>query len=224
MARKSTGKRNNTSAAKRSAASGRTQRRSSTAERQRIVEREERRALIRSEAAVIFVFALSVLLFLSNFGLCGAAGAFLKRLQLGLFGVPGYLFPFFLLISVIYGVSNRDNGKALVKIPAAFGALLLSGGLLHLFLGEPFEGGKSAAAFFLSGKGGGVLGGFLYGLLHSVFGSIGAFLILTVLLIFLLVIITERSFVNAVKSGGRKAYRHAQEDLERQREERRIRA
>lgn len=224
LARKSTGKRNSTSAAKRSAASGRTGRRNSAAERQRIIEREERRALIRSEAAVIFVFALSVLLFLSNFGLCGAAGAFLKRIQLGLLGAPGYLFPFFLLISVVYGVSNHDNGKALVKIPAVFGALLMSGGLLHLFFGEPFEGGKSIGTFFFSGKGGGVLGGLLYGLLHSVFGSVGAFLILTVLLIFLLVIITERSFVNAVRSGGGKAYRHAQEDLERYREERRIRA
>lgn len=225
LARKTTGKRNSTSSAKRSAASGRTgQRRSSAAERQRIVEREERRALIRSEAAVIFVFALSVLLFLSNFGLCGAAGAFLKRVQLGLFGVPGYLFPFFLLISAVYGVSNRDNEKALVKIPAAFGILLMLGGLLHLFLGENFEGWKSAATFFLSGRGGGVLGGLLYGLLHSVFGGVGAFLILTVLLIFLLVIITERSFVNAVRAGGGKAYRHAQEDLERYREERRLRA
>ena len=50
---------------------------------------------------MIFFFALAILLFLSNFGLCGTVGAFLKRLQTGLFGIPGYIFPVFIAAGIV---------------------------------------------------------------------------------------------------------------------------
>ena len=46
----------------------------------------EQEGLLRAEVIVLGSFALAVLLFLSNFHLCGFAGDFLRGIQLGLFG------------------------------------------------------------------------------------------------------------------------------------------
>ena len=187
-------------------------------------EHLERQKLYRSEAIVIFTFVASLLFLLSNFGLCGAAGASLKGLQLGLFGVLGYVFPLFLIVSVVYGIANRENGRALFKIPAAVLAALSLGGMIHLFAGEASVGAEDAAALYQSGSGGGLLGGMLSLALKHLLGSAGSFLVLLMLFIFMLVVITERSFVGAVGRRGNQAYRRAQQDLEHYREERRIRA
>lgn len=187
-------------------------------------EHLERQKLYRSEAIVIFTFVASLLFLLSNFGLCGAAGASLKGLQLGLFGVLGYVFPLFLIVSVVYGIANRENGRAMFKIPAAVLAALSLGGMIHLFAGEASVGAEDAAALYQSGSGGGLLGGMFSLALKHLLGSAGSFLVLLMLFIFMLVVITERSFVGAVGRRGNQAYRRAQQDLEHYREERRIRA
>ena len=177
-----------------------------------------------AEAAVIFFFALALLLFLSNFGLCGAAGAFLKRVQTGLFGSMGYLFPILTVAEGVYGIANRDNTRALMKIPAAFFLMIAAGAMLHLFGGTEEDAASGAAALFEAGRGGGLLGGSLCGFLKSSFGTIGAFLILAVLIILLAVAITERSFVGLVRQGSGRAYRRARDDFDTYREELRERA
>lgn len=48
---------------------------------------------LASEILIIFVFLVSILLFIGNLGLGGAVGNLFKGFQLGLFGVAGYLFP-----------------------------------------------------------------------------------------------------------------------------------
>ncbi len=47
---------------------------------------------------IICSFAVAILLFLSNFGLCGIVGQILKGMQLGLFGILGYLLPLLIFI------------------------------------------------------------------------------------------------------------------------------
>ena len=167
---------------------------------------------------MIGLFALALLLFLSNFGLCGAVGGFFRSLQTGLFGVLGYIFPVFLAGTAIYALASQGTGTAFVKIPAAFFVYVTLAALVHLFGGG--EPGKKIGELYAEGAGGGVFGGVLCGALRSVLGTIGAALVLIVLFILLMVLITERSFVGAVRSGSGKAYRHAREDLGHYREER----
>ena len=56
-----------------------------------------------------------------------------------------------------------------------------------------------------SGKGGGLIGGLLAEGLISIIGTVGAYLVILVLIIISAVCITEKSFVNLVKSGSGKA-------------------
>ena len=62
------------------------------------VEKSGTGAFMGTEVAIIVSFAISVLLFLSNFGLCGFVGSFLRSTLLGVFGVMGYLVPFLLFM------------------------------------------------------------------------------------------------------------------------------
>ena len=186
--------------------------------RKKEAEREENQEKLKAEAVIIGLFALSVLLFLCNFGLCGVAGGLLRALQLGLFGALGYLFPVVLFLSGVFRMSNRDNPAALKKIPAAFIAFISIAGIIHLFFGESLEDAGSLAAFYREQAAGGLIGGMLAGACRAIIGKAGAFIILLVTFIISMVCVTEKSFVNAIKAGGEKAYRHTREDIERHRE------
>ncbi len=177
---------------------------------------------IRAELLIILSFALAVLLFLSNFHLCGAAGDFFRAVQLGVFGVIGYAVPIFLFTGTCFYMSNQGNRTAAVKMAAVIVGTITLCAFLQLFFGitlteeqSLFEYYKSSSA---NGAGGGLLGGLVCHLLISVLGKVGAGLVLTVLLLICIVFITEKSVVKVVQKSGNAAYQHAREDMDRRRE------
>jgi len=60
----------------------------------------EQEDFIGAEIKVLLSFALAVLLFLSNFHLCGAVGGYLRGLQLGIFGMVGFIAPLLLFVGI----------------------------------------------------------------------------------------------------------------------------
>nr|WP_252198584.1 DNA translocase FtsK [Clostridium sp. MCC353] len=170
---------------------------------------------------MIVSFAISVLLFLSNFKLCGMAGDFLRGVQLGVFGMVGYIFPLLLFVGTCFYMSNQGNPIAVLKLTAVIAAVLTLCGLAQLLFGS-YQEGQGLTQFYkasaASGMGGGWLGGMLTYAMKSALGTVGTYLVLIVLFIICGVIITERSFVSVVKKGGDKAYQHAKEDIGRRRE------
>lgn len=182
----------------------------------------EQEGLVCAEMIVLGSFALAVLLFLSNFHLCGFAGDFLRGIQLGLFGLPGYVAPLVLFIGTCFYQANRGNQIAMQKTIASAAAFFLLCGFAQMIFGQQPEAGKGILEYYRlsasSGMGGGLFGGLLFGGMRSVLGGIGAFLIMAVALILCMVCITQRSFVKAVKRHSDVAYQHAREDMERRRE------
>ncbi len=202
---------------------GSTGRSGTSAKKQETYEEEGLPAFLGPEVMIILSFMAAVLLFLSNFHLCGVVGDFLRRLQLGLFGVVGYILPFFLFIGTSFYMANRGNRKAVIKLAAVTGGLLAICGLAQMIFGAALEPGGSLLSFYQlssEGKGGGLIGGGLSFGLQSVVGSIGAYLILLAVLIICGVCITEKSVVNVVKTGSGRAYQYAKEDAIRRKEER----
>ena len=182
----------------------------------------ERPEFLGSEMVIIGTFALAVLLFLSNFRLCGVVGDFLRSLQLGLFGMIGYILPLALFVGVCFYYSNKGNPVAVVKLGALAAAALVLCALGEALFGDPFQAGLKLTDFYRSssatGLGGGILGGAISHGLYSLVGKVGTYLILLVLLAISLVLITERSLVSFVKRGGVKAARYAKEDMDRRKE------
>lgn len=182
----------------------------------------EPESFIRAEVFIILSFALAVLLFLSNFHLCGVAGDFLRTLQLGVFGVVGFAAPLLLFTGTCFYLSNRGNKAAVVKILAVVVAVLTLCSFAQLFFGSELSGEKGILEYYnlssVNGKGGGLVGGILCGMLTSVLGKVGTFLVLFVCFIISAVLITEKSVVRAVQKRGDAAYRYAREDMDRRRE------
>ena len=182
----------------------------------------EQEGLVRAEVIVLGSFALAVLLFLSNFHLCGFAGDFLRGIQIGLFGLPGYVAPLVLFIGTCFYQANRENRIVLQKTVATAAAFFLLCGFSQMMFGQQPEAGKGIFEYYrlsaASGMGGGLFGGLLFGGIRAFIGSIGAFLVMAVGMIICMVCITQRSFVKAVKRHSDVAYQHAREDMERRRE------
>lgn len=175
-----------------------------------------------TEVAVIVSFAVSVLLFLSNFGLCGAVGDFCRKVMLGIFGSMGYAAPVLLFLGTCFYMSNRGNYRAFLKMGAVAVVLLALCGLDQMMFGGGMKEGWKLSQYYVQsgagGDGGGFAGGALVMILSSALGSVGTYLVLIVALVLGAVCITEKSLVSLVKKGSGRAYEYAREDMNRRRE------
>lgn len=177
---------------------------------------------IHSEVVIMMSFAAASILFLSNFGLCGVVGQFLRSVQLGIFGGIGYIAPVLLFAGTAFFLSNQGNPRAAFKLASFVLALVSLCGFLQLIFGvSPGEGTTLIDIYLeasVSGRGGGLIGGLLAEGLSAIIGVVGAYLVIIVLLVISGVCITEKSFVDLVKNGSGKAYRHARENIDIHRE------
>lgn len=216
----STKKRKTAAEPKTKAKSGRTAKANETAN-------PESGSFIRAEVMIIVTFACAVLLFLSNFHLCGVVGDFLRSVQLGIFGMVGFLFPIVLFVGACFYLANRGRRGVIRKLVATAVALVVLCAFCQLLFGADPGANEGIFAYYrLSAEnvlGGGLVGGLVKKGLTTVIGTVGAWIVLLVLLMICLVIITERSIVNAVRKGGGTVYQHARDDVGRMREQQRER-
>lgn len=179
--------------------------------------RTEEESAITNEIILIGVFALSILLFLCNFGIIGPVGNAVSHVMFGIFGMMAYVVPVLIFLGIAFGISNKGNMFAAFKIAAAVLLILLIGVVLELIGGQVPSMGKYSVELLYtvsadSKAGGGVLAGSLAYLLNHFMGMVGAVLLVIVLAIICLVVITEKSFVSGVRVGGRKVYESAREE------------
>ena len=178
---------------------------------------------ITSEIILIGVLALTILLFLCNFGVIGVIGNQISRVMFGIFGTMAYALPVLAFIAIAFGISNQGNRIASMKLTAGIILFFLLGVVCSLlFQGGTLSMDYSIRELYLESAekrlGGGVISGSLAWGLHRLLGMVGTVLLLLVLVIICTVIITERSFVNGVKTSGRYVYETARSDAQRYRE------
>lgn len=146
----------------------------------------------------------------------------MRTVQLGLFGLFGYVVPLLLFTGTCFYLSNRGSRTATVKLLAVIVAGIVLCAFLQLFLGIQLTGEQSLLEYYRSssagGTGGGLIGGVVCHVLTSFMGPVGAGLVLFVLLLISVVFITEKSVVRVVQKSGNAAYQHAREDMDRRRE------
>lgn len=170
-------------------------------------------ASFKNEVTLWAVLAVSIILFISNFGIAGGVGRFLSGLIFGLFGIAAYIFPLALFAGTAFFISNQDNPVAAVKTAASALFFLFLCMFLELITGSA----KSASpidSFLWSRKGkggGGLFGGLLTWLIRPHLGTVSAYIINIIALIICLVLITQRSILKPIGSGGKKAYRMAKD-------------
>ena len=76
----------------------------------------ERQQAFKKEIFLWIVVAVSILLFISNFGIGGHLGNAVSGFLFGLFGMMAYIFPLVLLVGSFFAVSNKGNSYAIMKL------------------------------------------------------------------------------------------------------------
>lgn len=219
----------NRSGAKRKSSSGRSSSRSSnTVKKKSTASRNVRQSQpmdieIKNEVILIGVFALAVFLFLCNFGIVGVFGNTLSNIMFGIFGLPAYIAPVLFFLAVAFGISNRGNSIAVRKLVAAVILFLLIGMVCDLLTGVWQEDSLYSVREIYDRcskehSGGGIIAGTLTYLGIHFLSMVGTMLLMIVLAVISLVIVTEKSFVSGVRSGGQRVYERTKEDASIRRE------
>lgn len=170
-----------------------------------------------SEVALWILLAVSILLFISNFGVGGKIGNWASSLMFGLFGLMAYIFPVLMFIGLCFLISNKRNHFAIFKLIASILLFCAFCMFLQLIVQDKTMASAeiiSSAYQYSSEKeiGGGAFGGFFVWLCVPNFGVPGSYVIAIAVMLVSLVLITERSILRGMKRGGQKVYESARED------------
>ena len=172
------------------------------------------------EVLVLTVLAVSILLFISNFGIGGIIGNAVSRFFFGIFGWMAYIFPVVLFFGTAFAAANRGNPLAVWKMSGLILLFLCLCGLVHLITlgyvaGDTISGYYQVCAQRKSG--GGLLGGGIAKILCTAFGTLGAYVVLVILLVISAIIMTQKPLLAPLKVKGEKAYQEAKENRIRRR-------
>ena len=186
------------------------------------IDNNEQLDFLNSEILMIALFCVSLVLFLSHFGLIGVVGKYLRIFQLGVFGILGFAVPMFVFVGGAFLLSNIGSSLAKIKFAGVLMAVLAIDALISLF-GIPNLKEFGIMRFYTEGWYGGFIGGGLGLLISSVLGKIGAIIFFIAVFIISIVILTGKSFVSIVKTGGQMTISRAKNDVARVMEQRKQR-
>ncbi len=179
---------------------------------------------VKNEVMLIVIFAVAIFTFLCVTGLIhGTAANGIRDIMFGLFGFLAYAVPVIIFLGFAFGISNKGNTVAVVKLVSCVVLVFLIGILAFLIMKQNDLIGESVVKeLYQTSKekrgGGGVLFGVLgYGM-YQLIGFGGTLFAVLVLAIISIVFITEKSFLSGVKRGGAYLIETAREDAVRMRE------
>ena len=174
---------------------------------------------------LIAIFAVAIFVFLCVVGVIhGTAANGIANIMFGLFGLIAYLIPIFIFLGFAFGISNKGNTVAVIKLISAGVLIFLLGIISYMLIDqeslivsdslvtELFRSSKEAKA------GGGVLFGLIAHGLYQLIGFGGTLFLVIVLGIISIVFITEKSFLSGLRKGGSYLIETAKEDAARRRE------
>ncbi len=197
--------------------------RGAAAGRTSVREAEPMDLAIRNELVLIGVLALAIFLFLCNFGVVGVVGDLVSDVMFGIFGLISYAAPVLFFLAVAFGISNKGNRIAVRKLVAAVVLFLLVEMACDLLTGGWNENSFYRAKDLFercsrNHNGGGLIGGTLAYLSYHFLSMVGTVLLMVVFAVVCLVVITEKSVMSGVKSGGQRVYEKTREDVYNRRE------
>lgn len=158
---------------------------------------------------MILMLLVCILLFISCLGAGGKVGSAVGSFLFGLFGVSAYIFPFLLFYLYVFilvnigrkGVVSRSVTLSILYIfICALLQFILYGYQTDVTLGDLYL--ESAAGH----SGGGLLGGMLVQLFGSLFGRVGACLIIIVGIVVCAMLLTQKSILQFVRKKGSEVY------------------
>lgn len=191
---------------------------------------------VKIEIMLIVFAALTVFLFLCNFGICGSFGNSISNIMFGIFGITAYIMPivFFWIGSLL--LSNGPAPAALRKIFSGLLILLVFGMFFELISGRIQTMNSYSAADIYTAcskeqNGGGFIGGSITYLIYHNLSLAGTIIVMLVAGFTGVAVFTQKTMLRNAKQSGRHViertkqealdYRDRWDEHVRQREERR---
>lgn len=180
------------------------------------------------EIGLIVLFVVMLILFFCNFGIIGSVGNSISGVLFGLFGFTAYIASILLFFAFAFWFANQGNPSAVRKLAAGVVLFIMLGVVCDLIAGTSADMDRyDAVAIYLfcsdGRKGGGVLAGSVAYLLQHYLGTIGTILLVLLCSVISLILLTERSLLDSMKSGGSRLREISREDAERRREQAAVR-
>ncbi|MDO4942018.1 MAG: DNA translocase FtsK 4TM domain-containing protein [Lachnospiraceae bacterium] len=152
------------------------------------------------EVLAWLMIALSIFIFLSNFGVCGTIGNTISTFFFGIFGSVQYVVPIIIMIFSLLLIANKFSSLAIKKTIFAIILLYMASIVAQMIC--DFDQSDFAKMFADGSErktGGGLLGGSLLYLLRTNLGVAGAVIVTLVISMISIILITEHSLINDLK-------------------------
>ena len=221
--RKTTKSRTNTS--KTNARRTNTKGRKTSSTRGKKNQRKEVDIAVKNEVMLIAIFAIAIFAFLCVTGIVhGTAASGIANIMFGLFGLLAYLIPILIFLGFAFGISNKGNTVAVIKLISAGVLVFLLGIISYMLIDQEslLLSDSLISELYRSSSeekaGGGVLFGLIAHGLYQLIGFGGTLFLIIVLGIISIVFITEKSFLSGLRKGGSYLIETAKEDAARRRE------
>lgn len=180
------------------------------------------------EIGLIVLFVAMVILFCCNFGIIGPVGDAISGFLFGVFGLTAYVAPVLLFVAVAFWFANEGNPNAMRKLVAGIVLFFMLGIVCDLIV----KNAASMESYSLkvlyescrdAKTGGGIISGSLSYMLQHYLETIGTVLVVLLCTVVSLILLTEKSLIDSVKSGGSRMRELSREDAERRRENAQLR-
>lgn len=187
--------------------------------------RNEVDVAVKNEVALIIIFAAAIFIFLCVVNLIhGAAADGIRNIMFGLFGLLAYVIPIIIFLGFAFGISNKGNTVAIIKMVSAVVLIFLAGIVSYMIMKQDdmlTQGALITSLYQTSSTykaGGGVIFGIIAHGMYKLIGFVGTMFVVIVLGIISLVFITEKSVLSGIRKGGSYFIESAKEDAARMRE------
>lgn len=158
------------------------------------------------EIILFVVFLISIFMFLSLFNIGAAFGKYLKEIQLGLFGILGYIFPIVFFIAYLFFVANINNKTIKIKIILSIFIYILFVAFVEIFSGRKFTDMNIIIQAYKLENYGGLVGSLIVALLSKLFGKIVSAILIFALICINYLFIANISFSEIINIFSRASY------------------
>lgn len=169
--------------------------------------------LLQDEIIIVVSLVISILLFLSNFNLCGTAGKAVSDFVFGMVGMEAYILPLIIFFLTAFHISNMGNKKAGRKILSAFTFLVALDALLQMITNS--DKTISILDYYMASmknrNGGGIIGGIFAKLFVNLFDKVATYIILIAVMIISFIVITGKAFFTYIAATSRKSFEERRE-------------
>ena len=197
----------------------------STTPRRKKSQRKDVDIAVKNEVVLIAIFAVAIFVFLCVVNaIHGTAATAIRTFMFGMFGLLAYLVPTVIFFGFAFGISNKGNTVAVIKLISAGVLIFLLGIVSYMIIDQEslIVGDSLITELYQSSNeknaGGGVLFGLVAHCLYQLIGFGGTLFLTIVLGIISIVFITEKSFLSGLRRGGSYLIETAKEDAARRRE------